>query len=138
MRYENRKELLSHSAAELTKTLAQFNPDYPVWIQHVDSIYPVTGVSTGIVDDMISLASEETYGNTPSKTFSARDLIEEIRHSLKTDDCQADVDICAEATCNPDETLDMQLTEACIFSAVGSSSITKSIYIITGNPVMYC
>lgn len=138
MRYERRKELKNHSAAELAKTLTHFDPEYPVWIQHVDSIYPVIGISSEIINDMISLESEETYGNKPSRTILSKDLIEELNNIIKNYDESDDVEICAEATCNPDKTLDMQLTDPCTFAAVESYSCTKSIYLITGTPVVYC
>jgi len=108
--------------------------DYIMYAACVDSIYPITGVLAGIVDDeAVSFSSIETYGENPPKTCRVDEMTKNLVCGMEHENAY-NWDVCLEAATNVDPDLDMQLTENRTISSWGIDDICKMFVLFAGEP----
>lgn len=117
-----------------SKILATGRGDYTAYISHVDALYPITGFNMDIIEpDTCSFSSTETYGGFDGE-YHAKKLYDEISGFPDT----LRQNIYAESADNIDQSLDMQLDEACSIVSWAVDDVCQSLYFITGCPMDYC
>lgn len=130
MKFSKNGTFLTHGMDEMKKVLRDVPADYEAWVNCVDSIYPVTGVQGGIIDDMVSISSIETYGR------QVRSLtVKEVMDQLKA--FTWNPEICLEAASDVDPGLDMQLDSPRWVSGWGIDDVCRMFFVISGKDINY-
>lgn len=138
MLYTKHESFPCHRVLNIMEALKEAPANYLVYAKHVDAIYPVTAVAPDAGEETVSFASEETYGREPSKTYTTRQLLEEIEQSMKQEQMGLDTEAYLEAADNTDPDLDMQLCEPCEIAGYGIDDTCRLFFLIAGACWDYC
>ena len=120
---------------EFKEALGHAQNDYAVWIRNCDSIYPMTGLNVGMVDDSIpSVASIETYGKN-AKVYTVGTFLCCIDMALNDKPDIKQEAVIAEEAQDYDESLDLQLDSPRFIQGWGIDKIFHAFFLITGSPL---
>lgn len=138
MLYTKYESFKCHRVLSIMKALKDAPADYLVYTKHVDAIYPIIAVTSDSGRNTVSFASEETYGKEPSKTYTTKQLLEEIKQSMKQIQLGINTEVYLEAAENTDPGLDMQLCEPCEIEGYGIDDTCHLFFLIAGTCWDYC
>lgn len=138
MLYTKHESFPCHRALNIMEALKEAPSGYLVYAKHVDAIYPVTGVVLDSDEDAVGIASEETYGREPSKTYTTRQLLTEIKQAMEQHPFGIDTEAYLEAADNTDPDLDMQLCEPCEIDGYGIDDTCQLFFLIAGASWDFC
>lgn len=138
MLYTKHEFFPCHRILNIMEALKKAPADYLVYAKHVDALYPITAVTLDSGEETVSFASKETYGRKPSKTYTAKQLLDEIEQSMKQNQLGIDTVAYLEAADNTDPDLDMQLCEPCEIEGYGIDDICCLFFLIAGTCWDYC
>lgn len=132
MKYSRTGDFPCHKLLNILQVVKEAPGDYLAYASHADSIYPITGVDVGIVDDVVSFSSIETYGRAPRAVCTAAQLLQQINRMLEEEKPDPYIDACLEAARDTDPELELQMTEPCEISGWAVDDTCRHFYLIAG------
>lgn len=117
----------------IVEALRKVPQDYLVYARHVDSIYPIVGITVDCsLEGAIGFSSEETHGKEPTKTYTTEQLLREILAYMENLRLGPDTKSYLEAADNVDTELDMQMCNPCEIEGYGIDDICRLFLLIAG------
>lgn len=140
MRYAQEGIFNHTNISEIVKVLKKAPQDYSVWIRHIDAYYPIVGISVNSFDEddvVMGLASEETYGRKPSKSYTIAEMIDQMDFMVRDGQAKIDTTVFLESATNLDVSLDMQMEEPCCISGWGICNTCNDFVFLAGDSYWY-
>ena len=133
MKYSRTGDFPCHKMLNILQALKEAPGDYLIYASHVDSIYPITGVTVGDVEDTVNFSSIETYGRPPQRIMTVKVLLQQIERLFKENkELDPYIDACLEAVEDADPALDLQMTEPCEIGGWAVDDTCRHFYLLAG------